>query len=702
MSGSPPARFNSRLSVWFLLTTIVPAVALVWFGWTLIQQDRSQQAAVRAAARDHTAALAATSLQRTLAELDEQVSSFGSQPTRAAAISEGAAVATFGRDGLIARAGLPLPFYPVPSRAPSTGLPVFDEADLLEAARREAEARLLVEPLTHAASPDVRAGAWLRLARLSRKLGRHEQALDAFGQLAMLDDAPVFNQAAVLDEGPAFSVPAGLIGLQGRALALVVAGDTESLGELADRLLRALEEGRWVLDRSQYEFARSQALAWRGETAASATIGNPLRDDRLALAEAAEALWHDWQRSDTSAAPARARTTRWMAGRSVLVMTRSTGDRLTVLLAGPRLIERSWTGNPESSTTHDAFSLALSDADGRAVIGDPHGAPLDRQSLRTQSVTQLPWTVHVMDTGGVDGSLSRQAVGMLAALGMMLGVVGAGGYLITRTLAREMRVVRMQSDFVAAVSHEFRTPLTTVRHLGELLARDRVSSDGRRREFYQIIVRESGRLQRLVENLLNFARLESGELDYRFATFAPGPYLRHLVQEFQEESTTRQAHISIDGAGDDLPPIRADGEVLARVFWNLLDNAVKYSPPEAPIRVAVDVRGNHLVVSVRDHGMGIPITEQATIFQKFVRGAAAKAASIKGTGLGLAMAREIVLAHGGTLQVESTEGEGSTFSVAIPVSGGSRPSEEPDSSASMTSPSIHLQPDEQVNRQSSA
>jgi signal transduction histidine kinase len=313
------------------------------------------------------------------------------------------------------------------------------------------------------------------------------------------------------------------------------------------------------------------------------------------------------------------------------------------------------------------LDLALTDADGRTVIGDPQ-VPLDRQSVRTALVTNLPWTVHAIARNTTPAtSLSRQAVLMLSGIVVMMLVVAAGGYFITRALARELRTARLQSDFVAAVSHEFRSPLTTVRQLAELLASGRVSTEGRRTEFYEILRRESERLHRLVESLLNFARLEAGELEYRFEAVSPGSFIGDLVRDVQEEIRARGVRIELVGDDPRLPAIRADRELLSLVFWNLLDNAVKYSPDERHVRVEIESSGGHLVVRVRDRGMGIPAAERQEIFRKFVRGAAAKTASIKGTGIGLAMAREIVRAHGGEISVDSEVGVGSTFTVLLPA-----------------------------------
>ena len=659
-SGSSAQRSTRRLFVSFLLTTLVPAGALVWLGWVLVEQDRREQGETRAVARDQAADLAVTSLQRTLAELEEQLSSLGVGLAGADRVSARVAVATFGRDGLVARAGLPLPFYPVARRAPPGALTdAFGRADELEFRASDLAGALReVEPLTRSADPHTQAEAWLRIARMARRMGQIDRALEAFDRLAALEETVVSGR------------PAGLAGLQGRALTLAAAGGrARDLASVASELSQSLDAGRWVLMRTPYESARLQANAWLRRDHAPPLSGVVQDVERVAFAEAAQTVWDDWRHADVAATPARGRTSRWTRDRSVLVMTRSAADQLSLMLVGLRFLETAWRGGPDPPRRAGAFDLALTDAEGRTVMGDPR-APLDRQSSRSPAATNLPWTVHVTDPDSSPVALSRRAVVMLAALGVMLVVVAAGGYVTTRALARELRVGRMQSDFVSAVSHEFRTPLTTVRHLSELLARDRVSTDGRRREFYGILLRESDRLQRLVENLLNFGRLESGELGYRFQPVSLGPLLRDVVQDFRDGMPDAVVHIAAEGDADTLPAISADRDVLARVFWNLLDNAVKYSPAGSDVRVELGAAGGDVVVKVRDRGIGIPRAEQRQIFQKFVRGAAAKAASIKGTGIGLAMAREIVLAHGGEIAVESEEGRGSTFIVRLPIAAG--------------------------------
>lgn len=227
-------------------------------------------------------------------------------------------------------------------------------------------------------------------------------------------------------------------------------------------------------------------------------------------------------------------------------------------------------------------------------------------------------------------------------------------------------MAQQQSDFVAAVSHEFRTPLTSLCQFTELLAKDRVEGEEDRRRFYGVLARESQRLRRLVEGLLNFGRLDAGALDYRFETLDPDALTRRVVAEFEEEGNAGGHHIECR-TDNSLPKVRADREALGCVIWNLVDNAVKYSPDQSAVCVRIGRAGSRVSISVRDEGVGIARAEQTAIFRKFTRGAAARALHVRGTGIGLAMAHQITHDHGGEIGVDSEPGKGSTFTVFLPA-----------------------------------
>jgi signal transduction histidine kinase len=227
-------------------------------------------------------------------------------------------------------------------------------------------------------------------------------------------------------------------------------------------------------------------------------------------------------------------------------------------------------------------------------------------------------------------------------------------------------MARMQSDFVSAVSHEFRSPLTTIRSIAELLAHDRISDEQRRRQSYTFLERETGRLQRLVEDLLDWGRMESGRRQYRIESVDAFLLVQETVAEFRESVLDSGFDIRLDLPGSGAT-VRADQEALTRVLHNLLDNAAKYSLECRTIWVNGAVSEGRVSISVRDQGIGIDGTEHCAIFQKFVRGNAAKKAGIRGSGIGLAIVRETMEALGGNIQVVSAPGAGSTFTVLLPL-----------------------------------
>lgn len=253
---------------------------------------------------------------------------------------------------------------------------------------------------------------------------------------------------------------------------------------------------------------------------------------------------------------------------------------------------------------------------------------------------------------------------LLTGLGLILVLVVAGSYFIIRSVAREMAAARLQTEFVSAVSHEFRTPLTSLRQFTEILADKRVPEE-RREEYYYALARATQRLHRLVEGLLDFGRMEAGAAAYRFAPLDLEEFVRSTVDEFQGEVRDRgySVELLIEGGG----MVEADRESLTRALWNLLDNAVKYSPVHRTVQVELKSEGRRAVIGVRDQGLGVPAEEQEAILRKFVRGSSSEKVEGKGTGIGLAMVSHIVRAHGGELRIESRVGEGSTFTILLPL-----------------------------------
>jgi signal transduction histidine kinase len=248
----------------------------------------------------------------------------------------------------------------------------------------------------------------------------------------------------------------------------------------------------------------------------------------------------------------------------------------------------------------------------------------------------------------------------------------AGTWQMYRNVSREIALARLKSDFVANVSHELRTPLSLIRLYAETLEMGRLTNPDKPQQYYRIIREESERLTALINNILDFSRIEAGRKEYDFRETDLARLVRETLDayRYQIEQNGFTFHEEIE---DGLPPVRVDREAIARSLLNLVNNAVKYSPQEKFLSVRLFRSGDEIRLQVADHGMGIPIREQSRIFEKFYRVGDPLVHNTKGSGLGLSLVRHIVQAHGGEVSVESTPGKGSTFTIALPLTPGGMP-----------------------------
>jgi signal transduction histidine kinase len=200
----------------------------------------------------------------------------------------------------------------------------------------------------------------------------------------------------------------------------------------------------------------------------------------------------------------------------------------------------------------------------------------------------------------------------MAGVALLSLIVIGGTAVIARAAARELALARLQSDFVAAVSHEFRTPLTSLRQIGEVLHDGRVPDD-RREGYYDALMRQTDRLHHLVETLLDFGRMEAGRSPYRREPLDLSALVRDVVDQFNRKVGSRGYTVELDGVERSVS-VLADSQALTNALWNLLDNAVKYSPDCQTVWVTVHHGGDMAEISVRDQGIGVPSAEQRGIF----------------------------------------------------------------------------------------
>jgi len=252
---------------------------------------------------------------------------------------------------------------------------------------------------------------------------------------------------------------------------------------------------------------------------------------------------------------------------------------------------------------------------------------------------------------------------LILALDLLL-VVAA--WFLYRTIRRETDLVRMKSDFVSTVSHELRTPLSLIRMYAETLEMGRVTDEAKRKRYESTIVRETERLSRLVNNILNFSRIEAGKKQYHFRAVNLNDVVRSVLDTF----TAHVKELGFDpvvSLEEELPLIRADGEAVSEAVINILDNAVKYSDREKYLRVATGSSEVMAFVEIEDHGIGIAREDQKKIFDTFYRVSTGLVHDTKGSGLGLALVRHIVDAHGGRVEVRSEHRRGSLFRISFPL-----------------------------------
>lgn len=247
-----------------------------------------------------------------------------------------------------------------------------------------------------------------------------------------------------------------------------------------------------------------------------------------------------------------------------------------------------------------------------------------------------------------------------------LGVMGLAMWWTFKLVGAELEVARLSSNFVSNVSHELKTPLSVLLLAAEKLSLGRIRSPEQAQEYYQLMLAEGQRLKRLIENVLDFSKISAGQKTYQLSP-------DNLSEVVGRVMTTLGARLEHEGfavtvvAPEGLPPVRLDRDAVTQAVMNLIDNAMKYSQERKELRVAVVARPGEVAVEVQDRGQGIRSEDQRKIFEKFYQVGDALKSEMKGVGLGLAIVRYIMEAHGGRVEVESRSGEGSTFRLVFPA-----------------------------------
>ena len=251
-----------------------------------------------------------------------------------------------------------------------------------------------------------------------------------------------------------------------------------------------------------------------------------------------------------------------------------------------------------------------------------------------------------------------------------IATVALLGVIAGQTFGRQLRLARLKTDLTAAVSHELRAPLASVRVLVDGLLADKELDPVKTREYLQLIAGEHARLSRVIENFLTFSRLERARAQFVLVPTDPSSIVTASIDAIRER-TPAGCDLRVE-MPDDLPPVMADSDALGTALLNLLDNALKFTPDDKHILVSAYADGRSVMFAVRDNGAGIPAREQRRIFKRFYRVDRRLTRETAGVGLGLSIVALIVRAHGGQIEVSSEPGSGSTFTLRLPVADGGR------------------------------
>ena len=310
-------------------------------------------------------------------------------------------------------------------------------------------------------------------------------------------------------------------------------------------------------------------------------------------------------------------------------------------------------------------NITISDLSGRILYGEKN------PSTEILTVTEYfednipPWRIELLRSEGLGIVDIRKSFYFWTILTLIL-ILTFGAFLIVRTVSHEMEVLKIKSDFVSSVSHELKTPLTSIKALTERLLAGKVKNPVKMKQYFSVISQDTDKLTRLVKNVLDFSKIEEGQKEYDLQETDVAHWLVQTIEDFRKDHFQPEIKIHIEIAKD-IPPLPLDRDALAQAIINLLDNALKFSSEKKEVEVHVKSDEEAVIIEFKDRGIGIPQDEVGKIFDKFYQGRNAFRQSVKGTGLGLTLVKHAVEAHGGSVSVESKMGQGSMFSLNIPI-----------------------------------
>lgn len=326
--------------------------------------------------------------------------------------------------------------------------------------------------------------------------------------------------------------------------------------------------------------------------------------------------------------------------------------------------------SPDAASPEACFALLDSDGAPAARTRPDFTADWSLPFVASEVGPLLPrWEVaaYLIDPGSLNADARRVRMTLWIVILALVGAVATGSVLVARSVGDEMRLAARKTDFVGNVSHELKTPLTSIRMFSELLAGPGADDPRKTRHYAEILSRESARLSRLINRLLDFSKLDRGEMRLERAPVDLAVVVRETVGDLRESLEAAGMKLVLDLPASGGPVVAGDRDALAQVVVNLLGNAVKYAAAGKDVDIAVGTGGGRAVLSVSDRGPGVPRAHRRRIFERFYRVDDSINSGIDGSGIGLALCRQIAERHGGSIRHEPRKGGGSAFVLTLPL-----------------------------------
>jgi signal transduction histidine kinase len=543
--------------------------------------------------------------------------------------------------------------------------------------------RVYRQALRETADPQIQVDLLSKIARVQKKSKQFQEAIKTYQTIVKKHSQIQLMQG----------FPLGLVSRMEIGSLHIEMKDQTKAQKLFMDLFRILIGGEWILERESYNFysdriqdSISGLLSQESSSEQQQSLGNTFQElveeeatkkeetERLLLFQAnasAERELVAFQSRESS--PEGNKRFALEIGTNTylicLLQSDPAGDEIWGFLVDRQyLIDSLLPGIMQNLVFPKNTDWIIRGRDGNTLLASKD-SPAGSLTIKSDFIGNFPdWTMEFYQTDPrlLDAFLTPRRGIYFYMFILIAGILVFGLILTIRSLTREMELSRMKSDFVSTVSHEFKSPLTSIRQIAEMLHSGRVPSEERRQKYYDVLLEQSERLSLLTENVLSFAKMEEGKKEFVFEHVDIDTLLLNIVSTIQDR--VKHDGFAIEPKIEkSLQSIMADASAITQAVNNLIDNAVKYSGASKKVFVQAYNDEKSVVIEVKDFGLGIKKEDMDKVFDRFYRGGDELTRTVKGSGLGLTLVKQIVEAHKGSIQVESELEKGSVFTMRLPL-----------------------------------